>query len=161
MQLLDNQKLRIVREYEKEIARLEDALEETSEIISAVTNYAGIVSFLDWHDRLLYRGISHVLEQPEFRDYQKVRILVKMIEEKEKLLKVINKDFEGKVKVYIGKELDYPEMENCSLVVTNYRVKNKPSGKLAVLGPVRMEYNLAIPALEYISDCLTHILDEF
>ena len=159
MMLLDNEKERIVKEYKRQISRLEDALEETSEIISTITHYAGIVSFLDWQDKLFYRGLSHVLEQPEFKDYQKVLILVKMIEDKSRLLSIINQDFDDKVKVYIGKELGCPEIEHCSIVVSSYKVKNKPSGKLAVLGPARMEYNHIIPTLEYISDVLTDVLD--
>jgi heat-inducible transcriptional repressor len=61
--------------------------------------------------------------------------------------------------VYIGRELECPKMENCSLVVSSYRLNNKPSGRLAVLGPARMEYNHIIPILEYISDVLTEVLD--
>ena len=56
-------------------------------------------------------------------------------------------------------ELGHPEMESCSLVVSGYRKKNKPQGKLAVLGPVRMEYEHIIPALEYISDVLSDFLE--
>ena len=81
-----------------------------------------------------------------------------MIEDKPRLLNLINRDFADKVKVYIGQELECPEMEGCSLVVSNYRIKNRPMGKLAVLGPTRMEYDHIIPALEYISDVLTEVL---
>jgi heat-inducible transcriptional repressor len=74
-------------------------------------------------------------------------------------LDIINRDFPEKVKVYIGSELDCPEMENCSLVVSSYRVKNRTHGHLAVLGPMRMQYRHIIPALEYISDVLTGVLE--
>lgn len=161
MNLLDNEKERIVNEYKRQIRHLEDALEETSEIISTITHYAGIVSFVEWQDKLLFGGISHMLDQPEFKDYQKVRILIKMIEDKDRFLSIINRDFDAKTKVYIGKELNCPDMEHCSMVISNYRVKNRPSGKIAVLGPVRMEYNHIIPALEYISDVLTGVLEDF
>jgi len=157
--LLDDEKEHIVKEYKRGLNRLEDALEETSEIISTITHYAGIVSFLDWQDRLFYRGISHILEQPEFKDYEKIRFLIRAIEDKRRLLGIINRDFEEKVKVYIGHELDCPEMESCALVVSSYRVKNKTSGKLAVLGPMRMEYKYIIPTLEYISDVVTEVLE--
>lgn len=160
MELLDEEKERILKEYEKEIMRLEDVLESTSEIISNITRYTGIVSFLDWHDRLFYKGISLILEQPEFQDSQKLRLLVKMLEEKRRLLGVINQDFSGKVKVYIGEELGCPEMSNCSIVVSSYRVKDRLVGRLAVLGPARMEYQHIIPALEYISDTLVSVLDK-
>ncbi len=159
MALLDNEKERIVKEYTKEIKQLEDALEETSEVISTITHYAGIVSFLEWQDRFFYKGISHILEQPEFQDFEKIRILIKIIEDKQRLLEIINRDFTERVKVYIGHELGCPEMESCSLVVSSYRLKNRPSGRLAVLGPVRMEYKHIIPTLEYISQVLTEVLE--
>ena len=161
MELLDDEKEDIVRGFKREARRLEDALEETSEVLSAITHYAGIVSFLEKQDKLFYRGISRILEHPEFKDYDKIRMLIGMIEEKGRLLDIINRDFSGKVKVYIGRELGCPEMENCALVVSAYNHKEKPLGKLAVLGPVRMEYKHIIPAIEYISDVLSGVLDNF
>jgi len=161
IEVLDREKQEIVTEYKRKIGRLEDLLEKTSEVISTITHYTGIVSFLEWQDRFFYKGISLILEQPEFQDLGKMRILIKMIEEKERLVGIINRDFDTKHKVYIGEELGCPEMENCSLIVSSYRLKDKPLGRLAVLGPRRMEYDHAIPTLEYISDVLTEVLNQF
>lgn len=104
-------------------------------------------------------GLSRILEQPEFKNTEKMRLLIKAIEDKQQLLGLINRDFSDKARVYIGRELQRPEMEDCSLVVSDYRRKNKPQGKLAVLGPLRMDYNHIIPALEYISDALSEALE--
>jgi len=158
MELIDEEKQRIVKDCKKKIRRLEDALENTSEVISEITHYAGIVSFLEWQDKIFYKGISRILDQPEFRDVDKIRMLVRLMEDKARLLDIVNRDFTGKVKVYIGSELGFPEMENCSLIVSTYKLKDQPSGRLAVLGPMRMDYNHIIPALEYISDVLTDVL---
>jgi len=159
IQLLDEEKSNIAKKYKKEIKRLEDALEDTSELISQTTHYAGFVSFLEWQDRMFYKGLSRILEQPEFRDTEKIRLLIKLIEDKQHLLELINRDFNDKVKVYIGKELECPEMSSCSLVVSSYKRKNKTQGKIAVLGPVRMEYEHIIPALGFISDTLSEVLE--
>jgi heat-inducible transcriptional repressor len=159
MELLDDEKERILREFKKEIRKLDETLEKTSEIISQLTHYTGIVSFLEWHDKVFCKGISRIFEQPEFRDFERMRILIKVLEEKEGLLRIINRDFEDKVKVYIGKELGDPQMQNCSLVVSSYHINARPSGRLAVLGPVRMEYKHIIPTLEYISDVLSDVLE--
>jgi len=159
MQLMDEEKAKIVKEYDKKIRRMEDVLEETSRLIEQTTHYTGIVSFLEWQDRMFYKGLSRILEQPEFKDAEKMRLFIKIIEDKQKLLKLINRDFSDKVKVYIGREMESPEMADCSLVVSDYRRKSKPQGRLAVLGPVRMEYNHIIPALEYISDVLSEALE--
>lgn len=160
MELMDEEKEHILKEYRKEIRRLEDALEKTSEIISTITHYTALVSFLEWQDKFFYKGINRILEQPEFQDLKQLRLLMKMIEDRQSLLNIINRDFKEKVKVYIGSELGCPEMDNCSIVVSSYRLKNKPKGRLAVLGPMRMEYDHIIPTLEYVSDILTYTLEE-
>lgn len=157
--LLAEEKELILREYQSRMRRLEDALEQTPQILSEVTHYAGIVSLLDWHDRFYYKGISRVLEQPEFRDVERMRTFIRALEDKSNLLDIINRDFREKVRVYIGNELNCPGMEDCSLVVSSYRLKDKPFGRVAVLGPARMEYRHTIPALEYVSEVLTGVLD--
>ncbi len=145
----------------KDGVTLDDALENTSEVISEITHYAGIVSFLEWQDKIFYKGISRILDQPEFRNVDKIRLLVKLMEDKKPLLDIINRDFSGPVKVYIGSELGFPEMENCSLIVSSFKLKKQPSGRLAVLGPMRMEYDHIIPTMEYISEVLNQILEDF
>ena len=161
IELLDVEKQSILKECKRKMRRLDDALENTSEVISEITHYAGIVSFLQWQDKIFYKGISRILDQPEFKDADKIRLLIRLMEDKGKLLDIINRDFSGKVKVYIGSELGFPEMENCSLVVSSFKLKNQPSGRLAVLGPMRMEYNHIIPTMEYISEVLNEILEDF
>ena len=162
MELLDEEKERVTDVYKKEIARFEDIFEHTSEVISTVTHYAGIVSFLDWQGRMFYRGISLILDQPEFRDAQKIRLLIKIMEDKRTLLEIINREMQQDVRtvVFIGEELGCPEIENCSLIVSRYGLEKKPSGRLAVIGPKRMEYRHTIPALEYIADMLSEALSK-
>ncbi len=159
MLMLEDEKERITKEYRIKIERLEDALERTSDLVSQITHYAGIVSFLEWEDKLFYKGVSLILNQPEFQNFDKMRIFISMIEDKKCLLNIINRDFDGKVKVYIGDEIECPEMKSCSIVVSSYKRKSKPSGRIAVLGPMRMEYNHIIPSLEYISDVLSEALE--
>jgi transcriptional regulator of heat shock response len=158
LELLGEQKESILRELKLEIREMDVMLEKISAVISLISHYAGIASFFEWHDKLFYKGISYVLDQPEFKDYQRIRLLIKLIEEKERLLDILNRDIEGKVKVYIGKELGCAEINSCSLVVSSFNVKNKPSGRLAVLGPVRMEYKRIIPLLEYVSEVVSDAL---
>lgn len=158
-ELLEKEKEQIVKQYKQEINKLEDVLDKTSEIISNITHYTGIAFFPDLQDRFFYKGIGLILDQPEFQDYQRVRLLIKILEDKEYLLNIIHRDFTEKVKVYIGEELGYPQMHNCSVVITSYHFKDKSVGRLAVLGPMRMEYKHTIPALEYISDVLTGVMN--
>lgn len=158
--LLEEEKAHIDKEYKKQIKKLEDILEKTSDLISGITHYAGIASSIEWENKLFYKGISQMLSGPEFQNLEKIRLLIKMVEEKQRLLEIINRNFAEKVKVYIGEEMDCPEISSCSLVVSTYCIKNKPVGRIAVLGPMRMEYKHTISAVEYISDVLSEVLSD-
>ena len=158
IQLVDNQKKRIIQEYKDKIESLEDVLEKTSEMISAITRYAGIVSLLEYEDRFFYKGLSYILQQPEFQDNEKIRMLINILEEKKRLIKIINEDFQETTKVYIGSELGCPEIDSCSLVISTYRKGRKQNGRIAVLGPRRMNYNHIVPTLEFISEVLSDVL---
>lgn len=160
MELLDTEKIRIGKELRMAVKKLEDILERTTDLLSAVTHYASLVSFLDENQMLYCKGLSFILEQPEFSDSVRIRLLIKTIEDKQALLNIINRDFKEKVKVYIGDELGCPEIEDCSLVISSYSIRKKSSGRIAILGPKRMEYTHIIPALDYMSDILTDTLDE-
>jgi heat-inducible transcriptional repressor len=159
IELLGHEKQRIVSHYKREITRLEDALEKTSEVVSAITHYASVVSLLNCQDRIFYKGISFILDQPEFQDLSRMRFLIKMIEEKEEVLDILNRDFKGKIKIYIGEELGRPELNNCSMIVSSYNVRSRPVGRLAIVGPTRMDYDHIIPTLEYVSVVLSEVLD--
>jgi heat-inducible transcriptional repressor len=87
-------------------------------------------------------------------------MLIKMLEEKKRLLDIINRDFNEATKVYIGREIGCPEIDTCSLVVSTYRRGRKQNGRLAVLGPRRMNYDHIIPALDFISRVLSETLGQ-
>ncbi len=155
MELLDAEKESITSGFKKGARQLEDILDTTSSLISQLTHYASIVSNIECQDRFLYKGLSFILEQPEFRDANRIRLLIKLLEDKHGLLDIINRSFESKINILIGDELECREMQDCSLIVSTYFIKDKPLGRLAVLGPTRMEYDHIIPTLEYVSDVLT------
>ncbi|MFQ5681189.1 MAG: HrcA family transcriptional regulator [Candidatus Omnitrophota bacterium] len=161
IELLWAEKARVIREYKNSRRELNLLLEKTSEILSSLTHYTGITSFVSSsEDKMFYRGMVRVLEQPEFQDLKSIKSLIALLEEKRKLLEIINQDIEENIKVYIGREIPAEDMDNCSLVVSSYKINHKPRGRLAVLGPTRMEYAKVIPVIEYISEILSDVLSE-
>jgi transcriptional regulator of heat shock response len=158
IQLLEEEKQRIKAEYHKSVLELEALLEKTSEVISDLTHYTSIISVDGLPYKVFYHGTQHVVEYPESVDLVKVRNILQALEEKARLLQIINRDLERKVKIYIGHETSYSEIENCSLAVTGYTVENGPSGRIAVLGPTRMDYERVVSTLDYISDLMSELL---
>jgi heat-inducible transcriptional repressor len=111
-------------------------------------------------DKVYIGGASQMFENPEFADIEKMRKLFRAFEDKYKLLKLLDKTTvaEG-VKVFIGSENPFFEMQGCSVVVGNYQAGNMV-GSLGVIGPVRMHYKQVINVVDYTSRLLSRILDE-
>jgi heat-inducible transcriptional repressor len=54
--------------------------------------------------------------------------------------------------VQIGGELGLAEHIDLAMVSTSYDVGGEPSGRLGVIGPMRMDYGQAISAVEKVGD---------
>jgi heat-inducible transcriptional repressor len=97
-----------------------------------------------------------LLDQPEFRDPQRIRDLFGALETKARLLEVLDRmlDTSG-VCVAFGDEVDEPGLRRCALVATHYGSADAPLGMLGVIGPVRMDYGRVISVVDYLSQAIT------
>jgi heat-inducible transcriptional repressor len=104
-----------------------------------------------------------LLDQPEFRDPQRIRDIFAAVETKERLLEAIDQMLgdEG-VSVAFGEEVDEPSLRRCALVATRYGGRADdaagPAGVLGVIGPSRMDYGRVIALVEYLSQVMTERL---
>ena len=100
-----------------------------------------------------------LLDQPEFRDPDRIRQLFGAIEEKQRLVEILDRVLEDQgVKVAFGNEVEEPALRNCALVAAPYGDALAPLGVLGVIGPSRMNYARVIPLVEFLSQLLTERL---
>lgn len=112
-------------------------------------------------EKVYLGGTTQLLAQPEFRDVEKIRGLLTMLEEEKLLSDILHmQDGEGVV-VTIGQENKYSGIQNCSMVQATYRVEGQVIGTLAVLGPTRMEYGKIMAVLEFMHRHLGETLKKF
>ena len=157
IQLLEEEKRLIKSEYEKESRELEFLLDKTSRVLADITHYTSIVSVDGWDNKIFLKGTNFVVDYPEYNDIQKIEKILSALDEKETLLEIINQYLDHKINIYIGYEMHCTEINSCSLAVSSYRTKSGPSGRIAVLGPTRMDYQRVVSALDYFSD----LMEEF
>lgn len=97
-----------------------------------------------------------LLEQPEFRDPERVGHLFQAIEDTERLSEILDLVMErGRVCVTFGGETTEPALHACALVAAPYGGIESPLGVLGVIGPRRMDYARVIPLVEYLSQLVT------
>jgi len=112
-------------------------------------------------EKVYIGGASQMLESPEFASVERMRSLFKAFEDKYKLLKLLDRSVAAHgIKVFIGSENPFFEMQGCSMVVSSYRTGANVVGTLGVIGPTRMHYKQVIQVVDYTAKLLTKLLDE-
>ena len=118
--------------------------------------------FEDNNNELLVQGALNLLDQPEFNeDIGKIKTLLKTLEEKTKLINLLDSclDHEG-MTILIGEENLQEEMDNCSLIAQNYQIGNEKAGTLAVFGSKRMDYKKIISIVNYTAQKVSKLISE-
>lgn len=106
-------------------------------------------------------GIQHIIEQPEFRQVDQLYPVLSLLERPQMFMRLLQRvSTSGGVQVIIGEENPLPEMRSLSFVASAYRIGDRIAGAVSVLGPTRMHYEVAMSAVEYISNALSRVLTQ-
>lgn len=109
---------------------------------------------------LYIEGSAKVLEQPEFDDVNKLRELMRALEDKSALLELLERSLrQGELMVSIGSENFDARLSDLSVVAAVYASGSTAVGSVAVLGPVRMDYGRVIPLVDYTARALSRMLE--
>ncbi|MGE5559671.1 MAG: heat-inducible transcriptional repressor HrcA [Chloroflexota bacterium] len=142
-----------IRALETELSQYKQILNETMELVQSPKGASD-------EDRVVVGGQLNILDQPEFRDFDKVRAVLSALQQEtvvEKLLTHGNNSFQ----ITIGIEHGLPELKDCSLVKATYFVDGRPLGTIGVLGPKRMQYDRVASIVKFVSAQLNDALDKF
>jgi heat-inducible transcriptional repressor len=113
-------------------------------------------------NRIFLEGTSRLLGKAELFDMAKLRSLFQNFEEKAALVKLLS-DFISldRVKVMIGSEVNFPNVQDCSLVLSHYGYSNQVLGSLGIIGPKRIPYEKIIPLVDRMAKRLSLAITVF
>lgn len=104
-------------------------------------------------------GASEILRQPEFRDAAKFDGVLAALQTRTLLFQTVSRALLGPdVAVVIGTENHVPAMHECSVVTASYYIGTRERGTIGVVGPTRMDYDRAVPAVGFFARTLTQTL---
>jgi heat-inducible transcriptional repressor len=108
--------------------------------------------------RIYLGGTTHILNQPEFRDVDKVRELLELLENDRTVSDVLaaGGDQERPI-IQIGEEIKLRELSECSVVSATYRLGGEVIGRVGVIGPKRMEYARVLSLMNAVTRQLEDI----
>ncbi len=145
-----------------EESSLFDKLLQTAMILCSQS----IESEADNQGEVYVGGTSNILTKPDFANLERLRELVRTIEEKSRLVQILTECIErdqtikGSVQVIIGSENSASSFQNCTLITAPYRVGGDTTGTLSVLGPTRIEYARMISIVSYVARILERMMSK-
>ncbi len=112
-------------------------------------------------ERLYLGGATHMMEQPEFQDVDRIKDILLMLEEEELIKDILHAHRGEGLEVSIGQENENSRIKDCSIITATYHLDGELLGTIAVLGPTRMEYGKAMSLLEYMNTNLANVIRRF
>ena len=108
---------------------------------------------------LFLDGASRILEQPEFREANRVEPLIRFLEGRRTAYEILRRLLEQQdLAVSIGHENPHEAMHEVSFVAARYGTGSGRFGWIGLLGPTRMHYEQAVPAVQYAARVLSETL---
>lgn len=96
-------------------------------------------------------GSANLLNFPEYSDVEKAKKILNFMHDKNNIRSLATIPLEDKngISVLIGHENPFEELGDCSMAVLSYNIGGK-AGRIALVGPKRMDYSKAVSMLEYL-----------
>ncbi|HJL41454.1 MAG TPA: heat-inducible transcriptional repressor HrcA [Myxococcales bacterium LLY-WYZ-16_1] len=117
---------------------------------------------------VLVEGERTFLDQPEFADIAKMRRLLRAFEEKTLLLRLLDAAATRSIgsgaasrdetMVILGSDASVRDLQELAAVTATYATEDGSAGRLAILGPTRMDYSRVIPLVEMTAQALSDSL---
>jgi heat-inducible transcriptional repressor len=97
--------------------------------------------------RIFISGARNLLRFPEFAD--SAPVLLSALDDTAQLSAILghSRAAPGSIEVKIGEENDISFLKNCSLVRAAYTIDGRATGRMAIIGPTRMDYVSAVTAI--------------
>lgn len=153
---LDQIRRRLIRMTEQERALHDRMLQKTITLgIEAVNDVAPL------QEELIVEGAASILTKPEFSDADSMRKTLLALQEKEKLIHILESFLEeDSLQILIGSESDFTQVHNFSIVARRYGSPSAPLGMVGIIGPMRMEYARMAPLVDYLGRALSRKIEE-
>lgn len=109
---------------------------------------------------VVIEGQTRLLEQPEFGNVEHVRELFRALEDRERLVGLLDRALESdRVQVFLGEETSSAVGYPVSLVATRYQDDGgHPSGAVGVIGPARMDYPYLVPLVAATAEAVSTVI---
>lgn len=110
---------------------------------------------------VVMNGTTNIFKHPEFNDITRTKDFLNFLKkDNSKMIKSLLSGTGEATSVIIGNENPVLKDKDISLVVSNYSLGGSMKGKLAIIGPTRMDYAKVISTLDYLTACINDVMGD-
>ncbi|HPQ81108.1 MAG TPA: heat-inducible transcriptional repressor HrcA [bacterium] len=151
---LDEAREKVRRELETERA-------DYDRLIKKAMVFSGEVLESVHRGDLVVDGEVQLLDAPEFAETEKFKRIVEALEEKQKVLHMLERCSEGEgVKIFLGADAEVGGVDLVGVVSAPYFKEGRMVGTLGVIGPMRMDYSRVVPIVDFTAKVLGDVLEK-
>jgi heat-inducible transcriptional repressor len=129
------------------------------ELVASVVRQ--VAASIQRNEDVVLEGTREMLRQPEFRDIEKLEPIMETFHGGPALFEMLSRTVDTEVTVVIGQEHAFAAMQECSIITAPYYTGISERGTIGVVGPTRMDYDRAVPAVNYFAHSLSQTLVRF
>lgn len=112
--------------------------------------------------RVFIGGVTNILKQPEFREIEKVQMILSLLEEQNLVRDLlVSREAGDGVVVTIGHENPQREIQDCSVVTACFYLGGRAVGRIGTLGPRRMDYGRVTALVDHVTKALSKVLTDW
>ncbi|NLM88217.1 MAG: heat-inducible transcription repressor HrcA [Syntrophomonadaceae bacterium] len=135
-----------------DLQALKEELHQRRRVIDNALDAIDLLLQDSHEERVVISGVLNMLNEPEFKDLEKLRRFLHLLEEEGAIKNNLPQGVGENVNISIGSE-NSEEMKDMSVVIAGYRSFGE-MGKIGVIGPVRMEYWRAAGTVEAVRNII-------
>lgn len=147
--------------FEEGIERLAFALKQVDAQVADLVKLALFGETVEFNEQIVFAsGETRLLNADISNDITTLRRLMRFFEDVTPINHLFTQARQAdRVHVFIGKETGVSAFEHCAIVMKPFYRQNKVCGVIAVVGPVRMDYQTVISAVDMTGNILSSALN--
>jgi len=139
-----------------DLRALREELYQRRQVIDSALDALELLLQNSKDERVVVSGVLNMLNEPEFKDLEKLRRFLSLLEEEGSIKNRLPQDIGENVNITIGRE-NPEDMKDMSVVMAGYKTFGE-MGKIGVIGPVRMEYWRAAGTVEAVRSLIKEVI---
>lgn len=113
----------------------------------------------DKEREVFVEGTVNFFGHPEFSNPAKLRELLFMLEERTKLLELLDQVSKPEgISIFFGGEVAQDGFREYTLISSPYLGQDSPLGVVGVIGPIRMDYAKVVPLVDFTAQVISQLL---